>query len=86
MDTMPRRDKQTAGARKKPRRTGRNLQAWIPAELRDAVDASANRNRRSLTTEVIIALEKYLSSEGLWPPPSAGNNPAGAGKGDSLIP
>jgi TraY domain len=49
------------------RRTGVPIMVWIPPELRDALDVLKNRTRRSLTTEVVMALETHLQSHNLWP-------------------
>jgi hypothetical protein len=37
------------------------------------IEESARRNRRSESKEMLIALEKYLASQGLWPPPPPPN-------------
>ena len=58
--------KQQAPATK---RAGKPLHVWIPEALRDAIDKAAEVNRRHLTSEVEIALEEYLTKQGLWPPP-----------------
>jgi hypothetical protein len=60
--------------RKTLQRRGKPLNVWVPLELRDALDASAARNRRPLTTETVIALENYLTAQGLWPPRAAEEN------------
>jgi hypothetical protein len=51
----------------KPNRTGKPLHVWLEPRLRDAIDTLAERTRRSLTTEVTMALEKHLAEAGLWP-------------------
>jgi hypothetical protein len=56
----------TPPSRKKVEET-KNLNVWIPASLRDALEIVTERSRRSLTAEVIVALEKYLRDEGVWP-------------------
>lgn len=38
-----------------------------------ALRVSANRNRRSITTEIEIACERYLKDAGLWSPPGSAN-------------
>lgn len=53
---------------KKPNRKGVPLHIWLDAQLRAAIDALAETNRRPLTTEVSIALENHLKAAGLWPP------------------
>lgn len=53
---------------KRDRKGKKTLNVFIEASLRNAVDASCEKNRRSLTDEVSIALEQYLEREGLWPP------------------
>lgn len=42
----------------------------FPAPLVEAMRELARRNRRPLTTEISIALEKHLKEHGLWPPAS----------------
>jgi hypothetical protein len=69
MSLMTKQRKQ--GADEGPRRSGKPLNLWIPVALRDALDAQLARSRRPLTTEVIIALEQYLTTQGLWPPPES---------------
>jgi hypothetical protein len=56
---------------KRPRRTGVPLHVYIPPDLRAAMDRLAGENRRSLTSEVMIALENHLKAVGQWPPPAA---------------
>lgn len=55
----------------KPQRKGKPLNVWIETPLRDAIARACAKNRRPLTEEVSIALEKYLTELGLWPPPPA---------------
>lgn len=50
-----------------PKRLGKVVSVWVPDELRDALDELLLRTRRHLTAEVIIALEKHLTDEGMWP-------------------
>ena len=64
--TTPRKPRKDAGRR--PQRTGVPLNVWLPRGLREALDVLLVRTRRSLTTEVVIALEKHLEEAGLWPP------------------
>jgi len=52
----------------KPNRKGKALHVWLKPKLRDLLDELAKRTRRSVTTEVTIALEKHLRDEGLLPP------------------
>lgn len=56
----------------KSNRTGKPLHVWLDPRLRDAIDRLADRTRRSLTTEVTMALEKHLAEAGLWPFPEEG--------------
>ena len=49
-------------------RSGKNLNVWINPELRDALDELRKDTRRSLTSEVELALEEYLEKHGKWPP------------------
>jgi hypothetical protein len=44
------------------------LHVEIPADLKDALEALAKRNRRPMTSEVEIMMEKMLAEAGLWPP------------------
>lgn len=71
MDTM--RDMAT---RKKPdkgdggpsrRRSGVNLNVWLPQHLMEAFERLLARTRRSKTTEAEIMMEKYLKDEGELP-------------------
>lgn len=62
-----------------PKRAGKPLHVWIPKNLRDAIDAAADKNRRHITSEVEIALEEYLAKQGLWPHPPK-RPPAGEGE------
>jgi hypothetical protein len=62
--------------RKKPSRPGdRHLKKTyamrLEEQLMDQVKLLAERNRRTATMEVTIAIEKYLAEEGLWPPSQA---------------
>lgn len=58
----------TEASTRKPNRTGLSLHVYLRPQLRRVIEQAADRNRRSLTEEVSIALERYLQSEGLWPP------------------
>jgi hypothetical protein len=51
-----------------PKRSGRALFVYLTHPLRDALDAMAEREGRSLTAEVSRALQVYLGANGLWPP------------------
>jgi hypothetical protein len=51
-------------------REGSPLHCWIDDNLREAIDEACRRNRRKLREEVSIALEMYLRTLGLWPPPA----------------
>lgn len=44
-------------------RTDRQINLRIPAELKDALDAQAERNKRSLTAEVVARLEASLEPQ-----------------------
>lgn len=73
MDKKRKDTKQTGKTdSKKDRHREPVLGLRISGDLVNAVRALAKRNRRALTTEVTIALERYLSSEGLWPPQPQG--------------
>lgn len=51
-----------------PYHSGLPLYAYIPVQLREALDRQVCKTRRSITAEVQIALERYLQAEGEWPP------------------
>lgn len=55
----------------KPNRTGLPLHVWLKRRLRIALDILAERNRRTLTTEIAIMAEKTCAEAGLWPLPDA---------------
>jgi hypothetical protein len=40
----------------------------LPLELRDALDALRKKMRRTLTAEIILAIENHLELAGYWPP------------------
>jgi hypothetical protein len=62
--------KKKPGRRRKPgNRKGASINIWVTQELRDAVDALVEQERRTLTEEVCIAIEKHLREKGFWPPP-----------------
>ena len=42
----------------------------IPQEIADILAALARRNRRSISAEVLIAVEERLQKLGLWSPPA----------------
>lgn len=53
----------------KQTRNGKPLHVWLDPALREAIDALAEDTRRSLTTEVAMALEEHLRKAGRWPLP-----------------
>lgn len=56
-------------SKSKQARSGLPLHVWLEPALRHAIDVLKTRNRRSLTSEVSLALERHLAESGLWPPP-----------------
>ena len=50
-------------------RTGSPLHVWIDPALKKALDQALKISRRKLNAEVAVALEEYLTKQGLWPPP-----------------
>lgn len=52
---------------RRPNRTGVPLHVYIPPDIREALDAMAEDNRRPLTSEVLIALEAHLKAAGRMP-------------------
>lgn len=67
MRLMANSKKSNEPKRPKPARTGVPLHVWIDPRLRRAMDLLAAQTRRSLTTEVTMALESHLKAAGLWP-------------------
>lgn len=57
----------TAPAVRKPNRSGVPIHFYAPPELREALDACAADNRRTMTAEAMIALENHLQALGYWP-------------------
>jgi hypothetical protein len=43
------------------------VQARVDPKLHEALETLSERNRRSMSAELIIALEKHLAEAGLWP-------------------
>ncbi len=60
------------GKAKKPNRSGVPLHVYIPPALDAALEACAAANRRKVTAEVVIALEKHLREGGFWSPGAEG--------------
>jgi hypothetical protein len=54
-------------APKKPNRTGLQLNVFLPRKYRLWLDALAQRNDRTITKEVVRALEAHFRSEGIDP-------------------
>jgi Arc-like DNA binding domain len=50
--------------RKKDRHTKPRLAFHLPVELLDAFKAMASKNRRSITSELILAMESALKANG----------------------
>ena len=44
----------------------------LPPEMLDAIAKQLAESRRTLSVEVQIALEEYLTKHGKWPPKKAG--------------
>lgn len=57
------------GLKNGPKRTTAPVRIWIDPYLKETMEALALLGRRSLTTEICIAIEKHLSDMGMWPPP-----------------
>lgn len=56
-------------ARKKDTRSRRSVTYRLPEDLLAQLDKLSERTRRSLTTELEMALEAHLQKAKLWPPP-----------------
>jgi hypothetical protein len=57
----------------------RHVSGWmvrLSSELKEGIRQVAEKHRRTLTTEVNIAVEEYLKVHGLWPLPE----PQGEGR------
>ena len=55
--------------RNKPIRKGVPLSIHIPRKHREALDALAEENRRTITAELVLALERHFAETGKWPAP-----------------
>ena len=53
----------------KPHRDGIALSIWLDKELGLALVRQLRKTRRTKTEEVSIALERWLTDSGEWPPP-----------------
>ena len=51
-----------------------NVYMRLPKALKKAIEDLANEHRRTMTTEVVIALEEYLAKHGHWPSESRDSN------------
>lgn len=56
---------------KQPNRTGVPLQLYVPPWVKDVLAGMAEDGRRSLTNEVLTALEAHIRAAGRWSPPVA---------------
>lgn len=69
MPVMAKKKKPKAeGEAAKPSRRGKALHLWIDPALRELLESLAERNRRTITVEVTIALEERFRRLGLLPP------------------
>lgn len=66
----PRPGKEKPGGDKKPQRTGRPINVWVPLALHAALERfiSAQRVSPKITDVVELALQEFLQREGHWPP------------------
>lgn len=57
---------------KKPQRSGKPINVWLPLELHAALTSFMEDQRiePKLTDVVEVALQEFLQREGFWPPPS----------------
>lgn len=55
----------------KPHRDGIALSIWLDKELGLALVRQLRKTRRTKTEEVSIALERWLTESGEWPPPAS---------------
>lgn len=70
-------------ARPKPKVPRRSRTYRFPISLLEAMEASAESNRRAVTTEIEIAMEEYLKKLGKWPPPAPAADPKKKTKPDA---
>ena len=56
---------------RKPVRTSVSLHVYIVPAIRDALDRYVEADSRSITSAVELALKKFLTEKGFWPPPPA---------------
>ena len=56
-------------AKRRSNRTGLPLHVYLPPALRRAIDDMAESTQRTVTVEVMRALEAHLRAGGFWPPP-----------------
>jgi hypothetical protein len=49
----------------RPNRSGKPLHAWVRNELLDGLRRLAKRNRRTITAELEMALERHLAEGGI---------------------
>lgn len=54
-------------ATKKPVRYGSPLRIWIPPKLRRHFDRLSHKGRRTLTAEIVMAMEAHLHANGIDP-------------------
>jgi len=56
---------------RKPKRLGVPLNVWINPLIRDAITVAVQRSRPRTSVKYIVevALEEWLKTQGLWPPP-----------------
>jgi len=67
---------------KQPNRTGVPLQLYVPPWVKDVLAGMAEDGRRSLTSEVLTALEAHIRAAGRWSPGAeADTKPPGAKRG-----
>lgn len=56
--------------KKKPKRTGKNVNIWIDPDVYKAYEAFAEMQRLPvyLTDFIELAMQEFLKNEGFWPP------------------
>lgn len=65
--TMTEKRKNSRG-RPKGRAPTVAVQARISPELHEAFERMRQQTRRSVTVEIVVALEAHLAAAGFWPP------------------
>lgn len=64
--SMAKKKPTTGGPRSN--RKGVQVNGYIPEQVKRLMEQLAEKNHRTFTGEMIVAFEKHLEANGLWPP------------------